>query len=385
MSACTADAPDSAQAMPAAPAEPPFAGGDRRKVQSAVRRTWRSVVGRRGSSGGVTLEDAGCDSLRLLQFAMVLERALGQPLPLDLIDTEMRAEDIVAALSRAPEPPEAADQRPTVFLLPGLDDDEERLARFRVALRSEARFVLLTYPDWPEMMHPGWSLDDLVKAVADQIIQQGKGEPALLTGYSFGGEVGFEVACRLVALGQPVRWFGILDADITRLPPPPSGGPVARLQRYLREMADDVRHEGPYKSTGLLVAKLGRQVVGLPRIHRHFGWLRWLPPRAEFWFHRRTRSILRIQALWAWHHAGTPNRLHVPVTLFASEDGNGLSPPDRGWAPLCSALTIVPVSGGHHTLFDSPHREALYARYAEVLHAVVRGEGGGDASTGPGV
>jgi len=305
---------------------------------------------------------------------MVLERQLGQPVPLDLIDMAMRFDEVVAALSGPPSGPTAEDARPAVFLLPGLDDDEERLARFRVALRPYARFRLVAYPDWPEMMRPGWCFDELTAAVVEQIVQQAGSSPILLTGYSFGGEVGFEVACRLVGLGHEVRWFGILDADITRLPPPPSGGPVARLRRYARELADDVRREGLHKSAGLLIGKFGRDIVGLPRMHRIRRWLRRLPPRTEFWLHRRTRSILRMKALWAWQDAGIGHRLHVPVTLFASEAGNGLSPPDRGWGPLCSALTIVPVEGDHHTLFDRPHCEILYARYAEVFQAVTRQE-----------
>jgi hypothetical protein len=30
-------------------------------------------------------------------------------------------------------------------------------------------------------------------------------------------------------------------------------------------------------------------------------------------------------------------------------------------------LSIVPVPGDHHTLFDPPHRDVLYTRYAEVV------------------
>ena len=342
-------------------------------IAAAVRTAWRTVVGRRGASGGLTLEEAGCDSLCLLQFALALERELGRPLPLELIDTEMRADEIVAALSRPPSAPVAEDQRPTVFLMPGLDDDEQRLARFRVALQPHVRFILAKYPDWPDMICPGWGMPDLVEYVMPQVLEHFDGRPILLTGYSFGGEVGFAVASRLLALGRTVRWFGILDADITSLPPPPSGGPIARIQRYLREMNEDVHREGLHKTAGLVLGKFARQVVGLPRMQHAVPWLRLLPLRTEFWFHRRIRSVLRMYALWAWMDHGKPQRLNAPVTLFASQAGEGVSPPHRGWGPLCPNLTIVRVTGDHHTLFDPPHREVLYARYAEVLQAVARG------------
>lgn len=318
-------------------------------------------------SDTLSLEAAGLDSLRLLQFVLALERALGRQIPLDLLDSEMRAEDVVAALSRDVPAGPPIDARPTVFLMPGLDDDEQRLARFRVALRQQVRFVLATYPDWPEMLRPGWGLADLIGCVAEQVRVQAAGAPVLLTGYSFGGEVAFWVACRLRGQGYPVRWLGILDTDITRVPPPPSGGPVARLKRYAREMAADIRSEGVHKSAGLLAAKLARQGRGPLRLGNPGRWSRWMPARTAFWFHRRTRSVLRIEALWAWLAAGAQPTLPVPVSLFRSQAGAGISPPDLGWAPRCPALTIVPVSGNHHTLFDSPHREILYARYAETV------------------
>jgi thioesterase domain-containing protein len=342
-------------------------------VRAALGQAWRAVIGGR-LSGGQTLEQAGCDSLRFLQLVLVLERALDRPIPLDLLDIEMQADDVVTALL-GPQPPQAVtDGRPVVFLMPGLDDDEQRLARFRVALQASVRFVLMTYPDWPEMMRPGWSYADLIEAVADQVARQASGAPLLLTGYSFGGEVAFSVAARLRALGHDVRWVGILDTDITRVPPPPKRGVVARLQRYSREMADDIRHEGLHKSAGLLLAKLGRQGVGLARMHRSLRWWRpLLPARTEFWFHRRIRSILRIKALWAWLDADIARRLDVPVTLFRSEIGLGPSPPDMGWAARCPNLSIAKIGGDHHTLFDPPHREALYERYAAVVSHLAAG------------
>ncbi len=353
-------------ADPNRPDEPP-------RLRAAVRHAWRVVVGRPGASAGLTLADAGCDSLHLLQFALVLERVLRRPIPLDLLDTDMRAEDIVTSLSRARRDATRADSRPTVFLLPGLHDDEQGLARFRVGLQPQVRFVLIAYPDWPEMLRPGWQFTDLVDAVARQILQEtAGGAPILLTGYSFGGDVGFAVACRLVAQGHPVRWFGILDTDITRVLQPPPGG-LHRLLRWAGESVQDLRREGLHKGVGLAVGKAVRRRGASSPMHRYpRPWQRVLPARTEFWFNRRTRTVLRLHAFWDWLAANPDCRLFgVPVTLFRSELGRGPSPPDFGWAPRCPDLTIVPVPGDHHTLFASPNREVLYARYADVVQQLV--------------
>lgn len=340
------------------------------RLRAAVHHAWRAVVGRPGASAGLTLAQAGCDSLHLLQCVLVLERVLRRPVPLDLLDTDMRAEDIVTSLSRAHrDATRAAESRPTVFLLPGLHDDEQGLARFRVGLQPHVRFVLIAYPDWPEMLRPGWQFTDLVEAVARQILQETAGEaPILLTGYSFGGDVGFAVACRLMAEGYPVRWFGILDTDITRVLQPAPGG-FRRLVRWADEAVQDLRREGLHKGVGFAVGKVVRRRAISPRMHRDpRRWQNLLPARTEFWFNRQTRTVLRLHAFWDWLAASPDCRLAgVPVTLFRSELGRGPSPPDFGWAPRCPDLTIVPVPGDHHTLFASPNREVLYARYAEAV------------------
>src|SRR6185312_17207981 len=138
-----------------------------------------------------------------------LEYALGRKVPLDVIDVGMRADDVAAALSAVHGMPPAHDQRPLVFLMPGLADDEQRLALFRTALRDRVRFHLVEYPDWPEMARPNWGFSDLAASIERQVLAHSAGAPILLSGYSFGGEVAFAVARRLIASGRDVRWVGI--------------------------------------------------------------------------------------------------------------------------------------------------------------------------------
>jgi thioesterase domain-containing protein len=335
------------------------------QVRAAVARACRAMFGRSTLPAATTLAQAGCDSMGLMQFDAVLQRELGRPVPLDLLDTAMTPDQVVASLL-GPQPALPA-ARPTVFLLPGLDDDQPRLARFRVALRDRVRFHLVAYPDWPDMMRRGWQFADLVGSVAAQVLRETGSAPILLTGYSFGGEVGFAVACHLVERGADVRWLGILDTDITRVPSPPSEGPLGRARRFIRESGGHQR-QGLNKPLGLALAKLARSGPGLEFAHRLDPWWRpWLPPRTEFWFDRRTRSVMRAQAIWQWMAAASGHRLHVPTTLFRSQFGLGPSPLHMGWAPRCPNLSIVMVGGDHHSLFDPPHRELLYARYAEAV------------------
>jgi thioesterase domain-containing protein len=344
------------------------------EASAAVRRAWRTVLGARSLNAGLTLAESGCDSLRLLQFVLVLEHELDRPVPLDIVSDTMRPAEVAAALCRQETEAASDDARPIIFLMPGLDDDEKRLALFRTALRNRVRFKLIEYPDWPEMLRPGWGFADMVDAVMRQVLRHGTGAPVLLTGYSFGGQVAFATACRLVEQGCAVRWLGILDTDITDVPQPLSGGLFERLRRYFGEIAGDAQHGRLHKTLGLFLAKLARKGTGLTYADRMGPWWRaLLPLRTQFWFDRRTRSILRMQALWASLDAAARDTLDVPVTLFRSEAGRGSSPPDLGWGPRCPSLSIVPISGDHHTLFDPPHRDELYIRYEDEVARMAAG------------
>jgi thioesterase domain-containing protein len=341
-------------------------------VRSAVRRAWTATLGAGSYRDNATLAEAGCDSLRLLQFVLILERSLERTIPLDVLSGAMRPAEIEAALCRPEMRRPVDDARPSVFLFPGLDDDEYRLALFRVALQSRIRFILIEYPDWPEMARPGWGFTDLVDAVTRQVATQSAGGLVLLTGYSFGGEVAFAAARLLVATQSPVRWLGILDTDISHVPQPLSGGLAARLQHYVQEIVRDVRHDRLHKGLGLLLAKMARYGSGLTYAAHSRWWRELLPLRTQFWFDRRTRSILRMRALWAWLDAGVPGASSVPTTLFRSQAGRASSPPGLGWEARCPSLSIVQVPGDHHTLFDAPNRDVLCARYAELVEGLAQ-------------
>ena len=348
-------------------------------VSRAVQRIWQRLFGRASWSAQLTLADTGCDSLRLLQFVLLLERRLNRALSLDRINLAMRPDDVVTALDdRLRATPPAP--RPRVFLAPGLDDDELRLAEFRRDLRSQVDFVLIEYPNWPDMLRPGWGLADIAEAMAEQVLAQSGGAPVLLTGYSFGGEVAYVCACRMVARGHRVRWLGILDTDIVHVPPPLRGSVAVRLRRFAREFAEDWQTERLHRAFGLAFAKLARNTRTLPQVHR---WERWwrplMPLRTQFWFDRHSRAVLRMFMLWRWLDGPDPGPLSVPVTLFRSSARGDSSPPDLGWAPRCPDLAVVPVDGNHHSLFDQPHRAVLTARYGAVVGAI-RGEGGKQAA-----
>jgi pimeloyl-ACP methyl ester carboxylesterase len=184
--------------------------------------------------------------------------------PEDLVRTLQSSLDTLAA--------DGIDCRPTIFLLPGLDGDEPRLAAFRAALSDQMHFVLIDYPDWPEMVEHGRSFDIMVEHAISQIIAAVPTGDLLLVGYSYGGDVAFAAASRLVEVGRTVRFLGILDTDLQH---------VAEEAEHFRDqhaMADRRAEilNRPHGALGMalrfLLAKCARDLVGLERALRYNCW-----------------------------------------------------------------------------------------------------------------
>jgi thioesterase domain-containing protein len=60
-------------------------------------------------------------------------------------------------------------------------------------------------------------------------------------------------------------------------------------------------------------------------------------------------------------------RLAAPAVLFRSSEHDVGAPDDLGWRDICTDLTIVPVGGGHNTMFDPPNLAPLCARLLASL------------------
>jgi hypothetical protein len=55
--------------------------------------------------------------------------------------------------------------------------------------------------------------------------------------------------------------------------------------------------------------------------------------------------------------------LQAPVFLFQAVDDPTAGAAAAGWPRNCPALTIVPVSGGHATIFERPQVELLAQQF----------------------
>ena len=101
---------------------------------------------------------------------------------------------------------------PMVFLFPGLYGDDPRLGQFRVALAGRVHFVLISYPDWHEMLASTFDFNAIVDICTRQIIDACRDAPLILAAHSFGGCVAYETAQRLIRSNYRVQFLGLIDA-----------------------------------------------------------------------------------------------------------------------------------------------------------------------------
>jgi acyl-coenzyme A synthetase/AMP-(fatty) acid ligase/thioesterase domain-containing protein len=351
----------------------------------AVHRVWGLVLGRSAPLQGTSFADCGGDSLRALEFVLLLEKALDRHLRVDLLSRDMEPSDIAATLQREPSLVLAAGERPTVFLFPGMYGDDLRLASLRVALESRIRFILVNYPGWPEMAAAARPGETIVNAALAQIIQTSPARSVALVGYSYGGRVALQVAQRLMGMGYAVSLLGILDTFIadeahieSAVSPRGPGGdlslqprrqPLASRLRYHRErIAESFAFGGMAGVAGLAAAQFARHVVGFRVAGQTMRlWRPLLTHRSLLALDQWLQRFLRSAAREEWR--APPNSAPLPIrTLLFAADGHAPGTPgDLGWGTRCAMPQVVRVSGDHLTMLNRPHRDPLCEHLVAAL------------------
>lgn len=177
-----------------------------------VGTAWRRTFGQAPRNDD-RFDENGGDSLRLLQLVFHLERLHGQSLSLDKFHGEMRPSEFALALdgllgTRQEVRPSALRQ---VFLVPGLGGDAPLLAGFRANCARALDIHTLSYPSLGHLSRGDFG--DIVAHVAGQVESVCPEGSLLLAGYSFGGDVAYAVAERLLRRGRRISGLLILDTN----------------------------------------------------------------------------------------------------------------------------------------------------------------------------
>ena len=333
-------------------------------AMQAVAQTWAVVTGH-PAEDALSFDEAGGDSLGLMEIVFVLEEVVGCKLPLDHFHPGLTISGFVdqalICLSGPAEP--IASAAAPIFLCPAMYGDLPYLADFRRHCGDAMDFVTIDYGPWQDCLIPGFTLGTLVDLVVTAIEQRQPSGPVTIGGFSAGARLSFEVARVLESRGRAVKLLALLDA-----PAPgcvgadlePEGAAPNRLRAWWWVM----NRLYSARRDGTMTRRLGR-LLAAPFVGD------WAAPlwRAVARRSRPLRGNADLASLWHWirHYIAVSRRTNalnrgaskVPppearlagrTVLFRCAVPHRRALPDYGWDQFVRQLTVVPVAGNHYTM-----------------------------------
>jgi thioesterase domain-containing protein/acyl carrier protein len=307
-------------------------------LQALVTEVWQQVLKIKQYDPAQSWQDAGGNSLGILQLLLKIERRCGCVLSFDMINPEIRVGELVALIEKGPRP--QARALPMVHLLPGAYGDEPSLASFRRALNGRMAFNLVDIADLNEPAAILRDMHQIGRVAARAIERRQPSGPIVLAGYSFGGSVAYEAARSLVNSGREVALLGIFDTKfgvaatgVARTP--------AQSRRWKRRSMVRSALSWDFARASILSA-LSR-----------------LPWSFEYRIRRHLFRLFREDALHSW----SPSPLDVEMFLAVSEEYEAKTLPI--WRRLCHRLCVVRLPGEHMDIFQAPAADLLIQAFED--------------------
>jgi oxalate---CoA ligase len=365
------------------------------RVGVAVERAWTSVLDRRSFRANTQWDLAGGDSIGAMRLWLQIEQQLAVPLPLDHLEFNATPKKLICTIEKLLESPDRQSvvvplrqQRPLIFLLPPAHGDTPSLAQFRAAFEGRVRFEVIRYPKLNEFIDSGAEFNVMVDAAVAQILAKGPHEPYYLAGYSFGGFVAWETARRMLESGHEIGFLGLIDTRLIA-PRQERRSIFTKARDYVRRTWLRLKSKGSKVSRPAIHTTILRFGVSFwdacaaayqdilwwlfEALARNCPWsllrkidclAKSLPGSAAITFQLELIVRLRSHAL----QRQTIEPLDVSTTLFRSDERCG-DAPDYGWGKLCTQLVVLPIRGGHLSLFEAEYRKSLCTRFLQSVEA----------------
>jgi amino acid adenylation domain-containing protein len=316
------------------------------RVETAVARIWRDVLGLRLAAPGDDFFDLGGDSLRAITMTCELEKALGRELPMNLIHRAPTFAAFCATLrEKGPLPysPLVVLKRgrtsPALFFVHGVGGCVMELSGLCRKIPWSGPVIGIQARGLDGRDPPHDSVDAMVSEYLEAVKAYQKEGPYLLCGYSFGGLVAFELARRLRDGGDEVAFVGMFAT----LPPGHhflrAWTWAAYLYRRFRTSADRVRTEKRLRTPAVIPSSALRAVA--------------------------TSALSASTAYRGRSYGGE-------LTIF--EPGSrdfGVPSSARHWSRYASRLRHYSLQGRHDDMFVGANADAAAALLARCLEAAV--------------
>lgn len=252
-----------------------------------------------------------------------------------------------------------------LFIVHGVFGNVLQLAPLAMRLDTKRPVIALQARGVDPALEPHRTVQAMAEAYLEAIRGMQPKGPYSLAGYSFGGLVAFEMACRLRVAGEPVALMALLEADLHHrfLPVPHKlayGGVLAgRVMRKLCTMS-------PAGWRAYLRAKmLGLHRMLTPPPLEGFDWpLDDVPEDLR----RRYRQMYAI-GLTAFH-TFAPSRFDGHLHFFMTTGPRySTCDPRPIWRRAAKSLDVIEIPGEHTTIMDAPNVPMLAAQLSACLAA----------------
>jgi amino acid adenylation domain-containing protein len=338
-------------------------------LEPELARIWEDLLGVRPVGARDDFFDLGGHSLLAVRLASRIETAFGRPLPIATL-FERRTVEALADWLRPSVASEAAS--PLVRIQP----DGSRPPLFMVhpgggGVLCYADLARALGPDQPlyGLQAPGLDGErppfDEVGVLADLYLEALQAVrpagPWHLGGWSFGGLVAYEMACRLAERGEAIGLVAILDAPLRDAPEVSQADDVELLVRGLGEVFLQAVPVDPAELRGLDTR--AQVALVLDR-----AWRAGLVP--DDFDEIRAAGLVEVfkanlRAARTWE----PHPYSGRITVVRAAGSDVLGPDlDGGWGAFADA-GVVTVPGDHHRMVAPPNVETL----AQALRAALDG------------
>ena len=310
---------------------------DRADPPEALSRMWCEVLGVPDARPEDNFLDLGGTSREIVRLLRRVKLDLAADVPLvDFVEepTLQRLARISAA-ARTTEAPQIRLLRPgtgrPIFLACDMFGQFNEMHELIQALDVE-RPVYGLQPSLVDDQGRRRTIADLTADVTALVLAVQPLGPFSLTGYSFGGLVAYETACRLTAGGHPVAFVGLIDV----VPPTASLTPGTAMARRW--------------AARLRVREWLRQ-----------RWDRRSLSRSGEW-----EALMEVRGTYDGHALSSYSGA---VTYYLAERtpplvGNALD----AWRQAVPHLLVTKVPAGHDDMLAQPHVQELAARLSTTLH-----------------
>jgi amino acid adenylation domain-containing protein len=342
-------------------------------IESELAALWKDVLGLEKVGIHDNFFNLGGHSLLASVLVAKIHATLGRTLPLVALFRAPTIATLAVTLRSTREPPfehlvllRPGDGGRPLFIVHGifgnvlqLKDLAERLGTTRPIYALQARGV-------DPQQEPHASMDEMVEAYAAAIRTEQPAGPYALAGYSFGGLVAYEMACRFRARGEAVDLLALFETDLyERFLPWPDN--LAYQLVLMRRVVAKARILPSNALPLYLLSKLrqiGHRFLLRVGLRDDFVSLDGLAgPMSE-----RYRCMYRIgvRAFKSFNPKPFDGKLSVFRTKGPRFDA---CDPMPIWRRVARSVELYEIDGAHRTIMEEPYVGTLAAQLERCLAA----------------